>query len=116
MPHAHPPHPAGVPDADPGRHQELIAVLEDQSQPGAIEALQRRVGDAVGAGRRRLVIDVRGAPPSDPRTVGAFCAALRRVPRGGVAVSVLGLPPHARRTLELCDIDGVESAEANPAS
>jgi anti-anti-sigma regulatory factor len=37
-----------------------------------------------------------------------FCRTLREASRSGVALVLVGGPPHVRRVVELCAIDGVE--------
>ena len=90
-----------------------IVILENQADAGATLALQQRIADALDAGHRAIVLDLRGAVIAGTATVSALCCALRHVARNDATISVVGVPQHVRRVLELCDIRGVAVRSAD---
>jgi anti-anti-sigma regulatory factor len=83
-------------------------VLEGEIDPAAVLALQRRLGAALHAGQRRIVVDLGAVTVLGAQTVSRFCAMLRRLTGGGATVAIVGAPVLVRRVLELWAIDGLE--------
>lgn len=82
--------------------------------PDAARALEQRVTEALKTGHPRVVLDMRAVAVGGPADVCLFCVGLRRLSERGVRLTVLGLPPHVRRVVALCDIRGLEVLPAGP--
>ena len=94
----------------------LIA-LEGQVDYEAIEALQGRIATALAAGQARIVVDLGDVTWLSLPSLSRLCRALRSAARAGATVAVGGGPPHVRRTIGLCFIEGVElTADGRPDS
>lgn len=91
----------------------LIA-LEGQVDDETIEALQGRIATALAGGRARIVVDLSEVTGLSLPSLSRLCRALRRAARAGATVAVGGGPPHARRTIGLCAIEGVELSVDRP--
>ena len=94
-------HPRTAEDAS------LIA-LEGQVDDETIEALQRRIAAALSGGHARIEVDLSEVTVLSLPSLSRLCRTLRRTARAGAVVTVGGAPPHARRTIGLCAIEGVE--------
>ena len=94
----------------------LIA-LEGQVDDETIEALQGRIAAALAGGQARIVVDLSEVTWLSLPRLSRLCRALRRAARAGAKVAVGGGPPHARRTIGLCAIEGVElSTDGGPTA
>ena len=92
----------------------LIA-LEGLVDDETIEALQGRIAAALAGGNARIVVDLTEVTWLSLPRLSRLCRVLRHSARAGAIVAVGGGPPHARRTIGLCAIEGVElSADGGP--
>lgn len=82
--------------------------LEGEIDPAAVVALQRRIGVALRARPRRIVVDMSAVSVLGAQTMSLFCAALRGMERRGATIALAGAPTPVRRVIELCAIDGLE--------
>jgi anti-anti-sigma regulatory factor len=106
---------AGVASAAAGIDAQVIA-LGGAIDPGMVIALHQRMGAALDAGHRRIVVDLSSVTDLGRETANALCGALRRLSRRGASVAIAGCPPHLRRLLQHGSIDRVEFyATGDPA-
>ena len=90
------------------RREPRIA-LEGRVDAAAVERCNARVADALGDGAARIVVDLRAVTVLPLPELRLVCRLLRQAGRAGAArIAVVGGPPHARQTIALCAIDGVE--------
>lgn len=82
--------------------------LEGHVDGEKVEALERRLADVVSRGQTRIVLDLSAVTLLNVPTLSSFCRVLRQAGRAGATLAVAGGPPHARRTIAVCAIDGVE--------
>ena len=83
---------------------------------GDLLVLQRRLDEALDAGRRRITLDLGGVAIAGPQTEVLLCRALRRLTRSGAAVTIVGVDRRVSRILELCEIEGLNvTAPGAPA-
>jgi anti-anti-sigma factor len=94
--------------ASPGVTEIPSIVLEGEIDPGAVIALQRRIVEAINAGRRRVVVDLSAVTPLGGATIDQLCGAWRWLTRSGATLAIVGGPPRVHRVLELCATDGGE--------
>lgn len=85
-----------------------VVVVEGEVEPADIIGVRDRIAEALEGGHDRVVVDLRAATLRGTSTVSLFCGTLCRIDRRDGTIAVLGLPPHTRRVLELCGIEGVE--------
>ena len=85
-----------------------VVALEGRVDPEAIRILEHRVASAIAQGHNRLVLDLSAVTLLVLPALSPFCHLLRDATRDGVTLTMIGGHPHARRTVELCAIDGVE--------
>ena len=82
--------------------------IEGQVDDETVEALQRRLAEALTRGHARIVLDLSAVTLMSVPTLSSFCRVLRQAGRAGAMLAVAGGPPHARRTIAVCAFDGVE--------
>ena len=87
---------------------EPLIRLEGQVDRDAVEALEQRIAAALSRGHARIVLDLRDVTLLNVPTLSSFCRGPRRPGHAGATLAVAGGPPHARRTIAVCAIDGVE--------
>ena len=85
-----------------------MVALEDEIDREAILKLQRQIGDALDAGRCRIVLSLSAATGLGSESMSQFCRALRRLNGRQARLAIVGAPAHVRRVLELCELDGLE--------
>ena len=89
--------------------REPRIALEGRVDAAAVERCTARVADALGDGATRIVVDLRAVTMLPLPELSLVCRLLRQAGRAGAArIAVVGGPPHARQTIALCAIDGVE--------
>ena len=91
----------------------LIA-LEGPVDDETIDALQQRIAAALAGGNASIVVDLSAVTGLRLPSVTRLCRARRHAGRAGATLALVGGPPHARRTLELCAIEGVELHASRP--
>lgn len=82
--------------------------LEDEIDPTAVIALERRVGMAVDVDRCCVVLNVSAVDVPDESALGEFSDALQRMIRRGARLAIAGASPALQLVLERCAVDGVE--------
>ena len=83
---------------------DRVITFEESVDAEAVAALLEQVAGA----RARVVIDLSAVTVFATPTVSVFCRALRQATRAGASLALTGGPPHVRRAVALCAIDGVE--------
>ena len=92
----------------PTADEACLIALDGAVDDETIEALQRRIAAALARGNARIVVDLSAVTALDLPSLSRLCRALRQAARAGATLVVDGGPPHARRTIGLCAIEGVE--------
>lgn len=84
-----------------------IVAVHGRIDGPAVAALERRIGSALDAGHRTLLVDLSAVTRLGGSSLSAFGGSLRRVSRDGTRLLIAGADPAVRRVLEVCAIDGV---------
>lgn len=74
----------------------------------AVGVLREQIAGALADGQRRIAIALDETAAVPLPAASALCRALRHACRDGATLVVTGGPPHVRRAVALCAIDGVE--------
>ena len=89
---------------------DRVISFEEYVDADAVAVLLEQVAEAHAHGR--VVIDLSAVTVFATPTVSVFCRALRQATRAGASLALTGGPPHVRRAVALCAIDGVELTPA----
>lgn len=82
--------------------------LQGELDPAAVIRLHCRIGDALDAGHRDLVLDLGAVELLGTPTLSLLCGAARAIDRRGATLAIVGLSGYHQRALEDCGIDGIE--------
>lgn len=108
MDEAHTPQAETVTSATAVRNWDAWTIaLQGELDTAAVTRLQHEITDALTC-YDRIVVDLRDVSVLSTAAITLLCCTLRRVHRKGARFVIADAGPAAHRTLELCDLPGVQ--------